>query len=124
VFGSCFPYQYTHIALLVNMLMSSLPLHAVQESPVLRTRELLLQGGIMYSPTISPVLIPRLYRLAKALKVPMTRLVNQLLEHGMAQSGGRASVSSQFFSSAQLPQSVSAALIAPGRPRRLAAQAG
>jgi hypothetical protein len=38
----------------------------------------------MYSPTISPTLIPRLCRLAKALKVPMTRLVNQLLEHGMA----------------------------------------
>ena len=38
----------------------------------------------MYSPTISPTLIPRLYRLAKALKMPMTRLVNQLLEQGMA----------------------------------------
>jgi hypothetical protein len=37
----------------------------------------------MYSPTISPALIPRLYRLGKALDMPMTRLVNQLLEQGI-----------------------------------------
>jgi hypothetical protein len=39
----------------------------------------------MYSPKISPTLIPRLYRLAKALKIPMTRLVHQLLEQGTEQ---------------------------------------
>lgn len=37
----------------------------------------------MYSPKIDAALIPRLYRLGKALNMPMTRLVNQLLEHGI-----------------------------------------
>ncbi len=36
----------------------------------------------MYSPKIREDLIPRLYRLARAGEVPMTRLVNQLLEQG------------------------------------------
>ncbi len=39
----------------------------------------------MYSPKIRENLIPRLYRLARAGEVPMTRLVNQLLEQGIAE---------------------------------------
>lgn len=38
----------------------------------------------MYSPKIDEELIPQLYRLAKALNLPMTHLVNRLLEHGIA----------------------------------------
>lgn len=34
----------------------------------------------MYSPKISEELIPKLYRIAKAKKIPMTRLVNQIIE--------------------------------------------
>ena len=34
----------------------------------------------MYYPKIRQDLIPRLYRLAKARRMPMTRLVSQLLE--------------------------------------------
>jgi hypothetical protein len=37
----------------------------------------------MYQPKIRDDLIPRLYRLAKALHIPMTRLVNHILEHGI-----------------------------------------
>ena len=43
----------------------------------------MMQGGTVYSPKIDPAIIPRLYRLAKALDIPMTRLVNRLLEHGI-----------------------------------------
>ena len=42
------------------------------------------KGGVVFSPKISPNLIPRLYRLAKALNIPMTRLVNHIVEHGLA----------------------------------------
>lgn len=48
----------------------------------------------MYSPKIREELIPRLYRLARNGKVPMTRLVNRLLEQGLAeleQSGEKIS---------------------------------
>ena len=38
----------------------------------------------MYSPKIGDDLIPQLYRLAKGLNMPMTRLVNALLAHGIA----------------------------------------
>jgi hypothetical protein len=38
----------------------------------------------MYQPKSRDDLIPRLYRLAKALGIPMTRLVNHILEHGIA----------------------------------------
>ena len=38
----------------------------------------------MYSPKIKEDLIPRLYRFAKAQRRPMTRVVNQLLEVGLA----------------------------------------
>jgi hypothetical protein len=38
----------------------------------------------MYQPKIRDELISRLYHLAKALDMPMTRLVNTLLEHGIA----------------------------------------
>lgn len=37
----------------------------------------------MYSPKIREELIPQLYRLAKGLHIPMTRLVNALLAHGI-----------------------------------------
>jgi len=39
----------------------------------------------MYSPKISEELVPQLYRLAKAWKVPMTALVNELLEKALAE---------------------------------------
>jgi len=34
----------------------------------------------MYSPKINEDLIPRIYRLGKLKKVPMTRLVNEILQ--------------------------------------------
>ena len=34
----------------------------------------------MYSPKISEDLIPRIYRMAKFRKMPMTKLVNQILK--------------------------------------------
>ena len=37
----------------------------------------------MYSPKIDEELIPRLYRLGKLKKVPMTRLVNEILQRGV-----------------------------------------
>lgn len=37
----------------------------------------------MYSPKICEDLIPQLYRFAKRLDMPMTRLVNALLAHGI-----------------------------------------
>jgi len=37
----------------------------------------------MYSPKISEDLIPALYRWAKAEKMPMTRLVNQILKYAL-----------------------------------------
>ena len=38
----------------------------------------------MYQPKIADEHIRKLYRLAKALNLPMTRLVNRLLAHGLA----------------------------------------
>ena len=38
----------------------------------------------MYSPQIREDLIPPLYRLAKARRVPMTRLVNEILAAALA----------------------------------------
>ena len=37
----------------------------------------------MYSPKIDEELIPRIYRLGKLKKVPMTRLVNDILQRGV-----------------------------------------
>jgi len=37
----------------------------------------------MYSPKIDEELIPRIYRLGKLKKVPMTRLVNDILQRGL-----------------------------------------
>jgi hypothetical protein len=37
----------------------------------------------MYSPKIDEELIPRLYRLRKFKKMPMTRLVNDILRSGL-----------------------------------------
>jgi hypothetical protein len=37
----------------------------------------------MYSPKIDEELIPRLYRLRKLKKIPMTRLVNGILENAL-----------------------------------------
>jgi hypothetical protein len=39
----------------------------------------------MYQPKIREDLIPRLYRLAKARRIPMTRLVSELLEEVLGQ---------------------------------------
>ena len=39
----------------------------------------------MYKPKIRDDLIPRLYRLAKARRIPMTRLVSELLEEALGQ---------------------------------------
>jgi len=41
----------------------------------------------MYSPKIDEGLIPALYRLAKERKVPMTRLVNEMLRSALGESG-------------------------------------
>ena len=38
----------------------------------------------MYQPKIADEHIRKLYRLAKALNMPMTHLVNRLLDHGIA----------------------------------------
>jgi hypothetical protein len=37
----------------------------------------------MYSPKIDEELIPRLYRLRKLRRIPMTRLVNEILRSGL-----------------------------------------
>ena len=37
----------------------------------------------MYSPKIDEELIPRLYRLRKPVRIPMTRLVNGILENAL-----------------------------------------
>jgi len=39
----------------------------------------------MYSPKIDEELIPRLYRLRKLKKMPMTRLVNRILENAISE---------------------------------------
>jgi hypothetical protein len=39
----------------------------------------------MYSPKIDEELIPRLYRLRKLKKMPMTRLVNGILENAISE---------------------------------------
>ena len=39
----------------------------------------------MYSPKIDEELIPRLYRLRKLRKIPMTRLVNEILEKAVSE---------------------------------------
>ena len=42
--------------------------------------EIFIERKTMYSPKIEEDLIPRLYRLALAKKVPMTKLVNRILK--------------------------------------------
>jgi hypothetical protein len=39
----------------------------------------------MYSPKIDEELIPRLYRLRKLKKIPMTRLVNRIVENAISE---------------------------------------
>ena len=39
----------------------------------------------MYSPKIDEKLVPELYRLAKELKVPVTRLINAMISSGIEQ---------------------------------------
>jgi hypothetical protein len=39
----------------------------------------------MYSPKINEELIPRLYRLRKLKRMPMTRLVNEILEKALSE---------------------------------------
>lgn len=46
----------------------------------------------MYAPKISDDLIHRLYHLAKARGIPMTHLVNELLENALDKIEGKAEV--------------------------------
>jgi hypothetical protein len=39
----------------------------------------------MYSPKIDEELIPRIYRLGKLKKMPMTLLVNEILQRGLSE---------------------------------------
>ncbi len=39
----------------------------------------------MYSPKIDEELIPRIYRLGKLKKMPMTRLVNEILQRRLSE---------------------------------------
>ncbi len=39
----------------------------------------------MYSPKIDKELIPRIYRLGKLKKMPMTRLVNEILQRRLSE---------------------------------------
>ncbi len=39
----------------------------------------------MYSPKIDEELIPRIYRLGKLKKIPMTRLVNEILQRRLSE---------------------------------------
>lgn len=39
----------------------------------------------MYSPKIDEELIPRIYRLGKLKKTPMTRMVNEILQRGLSE---------------------------------------
>lgn len=39
----------------------------------------------MYSPKINEELIPRIYRLGKLKKMPMTRLVNEILQRELSE---------------------------------------
>lgn len=43
----------------------------------------------MYSPRIDEALIPPLYRLAKARRIPMTRLVSGMLKEALASVDGQ-----------------------------------
>ena len=61
----------------------------------------------MYSPKISEELVPLLYRLGKARRVPMTRLVDSLLRKALAAE--------------DQPQEVSAAPTAAKEPTEAAA---
>ena len=45
--------------------------------------ESLIRRKFMYSPRISGDLIPRLYQAAKAKRIPMTTLVNRILEKAL-----------------------------------------
>ena len=40
----------------------------------------------MYSPKISEALIPRIYRVAKAARVPMTKWVNHVIEKALPEN--------------------------------------
>ena len=48
----------------------------------------------MYSPKINEELIPRLYRLRKLKKIPMTRLVNQMISAVLPELEKREGISS------------------------------
>lgn len=49
----------------------------------------------MYSPRIKAELIPKLYELAKTRKVPMTRLVNKIIEEYLTKEEGKKATSPQ-----------------------------
>ena len=49
----------------------------------------------MYSPKINEELIPRLYRLRRLKKIPMTRLVNQMIATVLTELEKREGISNQ-----------------------------
>jgi hypothetical protein len=49
--------------------------------------QIFIERKTMYSPKIDETLIPGIYRLALAKKVPMTKLVNRILKAYLEQTG-------------------------------------
>lgn len=49
----------------------------------------------MYSPKIDEELIPALYRMAKEKKIPITRLVNGIIQSALEEKGGSSPATSQ-----------------------------
>jgi hypothetical protein len=60
----------------------------------------------MYSPKIDEELIPRLYRLRKLKKIPMTRLVNGILENALRELEKEEPAPSNAFENSRDNQSV------------------
>jgi hypothetical protein len=59
----------------------------------------------MYSPKINEELIPRLYRLRKLKKIPMTRLVNGILENALRELEKEEPETANTFANARDNQS-------------------
>ena len=59
----------------------------------------------MYSPKIDEELIPRLYRLRKLKKIPMTRLVNAILENALRELEKEAPATANTFANSRDNQS-------------------
>ena len=67
----------------------------------------------MYSPKISEDLIPRIYRVAKEQKIPMTRWVNRVVEGALPQTGVAQESSLRVSNDAGGPRSES--VVAAGK---------